>query len=398
MTFHAKIKTLFFLLACNFVFSCTKKLEEKKTPPSVVGNPIKESELTTVKLTDQAVERLGIKTVEVEQKKVLGTRTYSGEVMAVPGQSISLLAPVTGTVLGLRNESLPLPGSVVRKGQLLYRLLILPSEKDLLGAQEDETLKKVQFQVSSEKLKRAEQMLKDKSGSVRAKQEAEAEVANVTAALRVAEARVELMKGNTGAGVSDKLSTINIESSLDGIIQKVYVSASQVVTANAPVLDMAGVTILWVRVPVYAGDLGLIDKKNAGSAQDLSDFNGATRTPVRYINGPQTADPLNTSADVFYELPNPNGKFRPGEKISIIVPLNSSQTSLVVPFSAIVYDIQGGAWVYENSVAGVFVRRRVEIENTENGMAILARGPAAGTKVVVDGVAELFGVEFGGAK
>ena len=51
----------------------------------------------------------------------------------------------------------------------------------------------------------------------------------------VAEARVELMKGNSGAAVSDKLSTLNIESSVDGFIQKVYVSPSQIVSANAPV-------------------------------------------------------------------------------------------------------------------------------------------------------------------
>jgi RND family efflux transporter MFP subunit len=398
MIFHSHKKIVILLLIGSVLSGCAKKAEEKKSPPSSVENPVKEAELTTVKMTDQAVERLGIKTAEVAQQKVSGTRTYSGEVMAVPGQSISMLAPVTGTVLGASEGTLPLPGAVVRKGQLLYRLLILPSEKDLLGAQEDVALKKVQFQVSTEKLKRAEQMLKDKSGSLRAKQEAEAELANVTAALRVAEARVELMKGKTGADVTDKLSTLNIESSLDGVIQKAYVSKSQVVTANAPLMDVASVSTLWVRVPIYAGDLGLIDASTKASAKDLSDFDGAASFPARYINGPQTADPVNTSADIFYEVQNPKGKFRPGQKISITVPLKSAQTSLVIPFSAVVYDIHGGTWVYENSSAGVFTRRRVEIENTENGMAILARGPTAGTKVVTEGAAELFGIEFGGAK
>lgn len=46
----------------------------------------------------------------------------------------------------------------------------------------------------------------------------------------------------------------------------------------------------------------------------------------------------------------------------------------------------------------VFVRRRVELQGVNNNMAILSRGPSAGTKVVIAGAAELFGTEFGGGK
>jgi len=42
--------------------------------------------------------------------------------------------------------------------------------------------------------------------------------------------------------------------------------------------------------------------------------------------------------------------------------------------------------------------RRVEILRVEGDLAILARGPAPGTAVVVVGVAELFGTEFGTGK
>lgn len=290
-------------------------------------------------------------------------------------------------------------GTAVKKGQPLYRLLILPSEKDLISAQEDVKLKKVQYDVAVEKLKRAEQLLKDRAGSVRAKQDAEAELANITAGLRVAEARVDLMKGNSGAAVSDKLSTLNIESSVDGFIQRVYTSPSQVVSANAPVMDLASLSPLWVRVQVYAGDLTLVNNKISASVRMLSDFNGSSGEAVaKPIDGPRTADPLNSSADLFYELPNRDSQFRPGQKVSVTLPFKQEQTSSVIPFSAILYDIQGGTWVYENSTPLIYIRRRVELANVENGFAILKRGPAAGTKIVIEGAAELFGTEFGGAK
>jgi RND family efflux transporter MFP subunit len=302
-------------------------------------------------------------------------------------------------VLALKNGVLPQAGSAVTKGQVLYRLLILPSEKDLISAQEDVKLRKVQYEVAVEKLKRAEQLLKDKAGSVRAKQDAEAELANITAGLRVAEARVELMKGNSSSDVTDKLSTLNIESAVTGFIQKVYASPSQVVSANTPIMDVSATTPLWIRVPVYAGDLNLIDEKSSAYVRNLSDFNGSsTGATASKVNGPQTADPLSSSADVFYEMTNKDGVFRPGQRVSVTVSLKSDQASLVIPFSAVAYDINGGTWVYEMPSADTFIRRRVELSNVENGMAVIRRGPSAGTMIVIEGVAELFGTEFGGAK
>jgi multidrug efflux pump subunit AcrA (membrane-fusion protein) len=207
------------------------------------------------------------------------------------------------------------------------------------------------------------------------------------------------MKGNSSEAVTEKLSTLNIESSVNGFIQRVYASPSQVVSANAPIMDVAAISPLWVRVPVYAGDLGIVDGKASATVRPLSSYSGAANEIVaRAVSGPQTADPLNTSADFFYEISNTDMKFRPGERVSVNVSLRQEQTSLVIPFSAIVYDIQGGTWVYENPSPLVFIRRRVEVTRVENGIAVLRRGPAAGTPIVVEGVAELFGTEFGTSK
>ena len=78
--------------------------------------------------------------------------------------------------------------------------------------------------------------------------------------------------------------------------------------------------------------------------------------------------------------------------------LRGEEQGLVVPWSAIVYDIHGGTWVYERTGVVVFARRRVELRRVVGSDAILARGPAAGTQVVTTGAAELFSTEFGPAK
>ena len=48
-----------------------------------------------------------------------------------------------------------------------------------------------------------------------------------------------------------------------------------------------------------------------------------------------------------------------------------------------------------DAVAFDFVRRRVELARVVEDLAVLRRGPPAGTSVVTVGAAELFGTEFG---
>ena len=71
---------------------------------------------------------------------------------------------------------------------------------------------------------------------------------------------------------------------------------------------------------------------------------------------------------------------------------------LVIPDSALINDIHGGVWVYEQTAPHTFARRRVEVRDTQGGLAVLTLGPQAGAKIVVTGAAELYGVEFGAGK
>jgi hypothetical protein len=70
---------------------------------------------------------------------------------------------------------------------------------------------------------------------------------------------------------------------------------------------------------------------------------------------------------------------------------------LVVPWSAVVHDIHGGTWVYEqlSDQERSFRRRRVEVQYVDGAKAVLASGPAANTVVATGGAVELLGTEFG---
>jgi cobalt-zinc-cadmium efflux system membrane fusion protein len=379
---------LIYLMGCN-----SGKTETKPVSPASQSNPVKETELNTITLTEKAVQRLGIQTSAVVETSVSNSRLFSGEIVPVPGKMITVTAPVAGTLMASGNNITA--GSKVVKGQQLFRLLIMPSE-NLISAQEELAQRQVQYNTSLEKVKRTSRMYDEKSGSLRAKQEAEAELAGINAQLRVARGRVELLRGNPSAATS-RLSTMNMEAPISGTVLKLYSSPSQVLSASAPIVDIVSLNPLWVRVPLYAGDESRIQNGGAAIIQNLSGGSGNTMR-AKAVTGPQTSDPLATSIDLFYEIDNSKGDFRPGQKVSVTLPFSGTATGIIIPFSAIVYDIHGGTWVYTNPSPNTYVRQRVELQTVIDGKAVMTRGPKAGTKIVTVGAAELFGTEFGGGK
>ena len=67
---------------------------------------------------------------------------------------------------------------------------------------------------------------------------------------------------------------------------------------------------------------------------------------------------------------------------------------LQVPYAGIVYDEQGGTWVYSPTGPNTYVRQRVKVDHIAGTVAVLSEGPAAGSEVVTEGSQELLGAEY----
>src|SRR4030042_3153043 len=104
------------------VWGCTKKPapKEKAQPPAMVENPVKETDLTTITLTPMAETRLGIETATVEVRSVEKFRTYGGEVVPVSGRSITVTAPLSGTLLPPENGIVPAAGRQIATSDAIY--------------------------------------------------------------------------------------------------------------------------------------------------------------------------------------------------------------------------------------------------------------------------------------
>ena len=76
------------------------------------------------------------------------------------------------------------------------------------------------------------------------------------------------------------------------------------------------------------------------------------------------------------------------------VPVNET----VVPYSAVIYDLEGNTWVYTNPSPLTFVRVRVVIDRIEGNQAFLSQRPETDAPIVTVGVIEIYGAETGVSK
>lgn len=368
---------------------------QKSAPPAKVENAVKEGDLATVTLSPEADARLGIRTAPVEFTSVTQTRTFGGEVVLPPDSTIIVSAPMAGTILSGASGGPPAAGAMVKKGQAVFRLLpLLPPERDARSLAQKE-LSDAQARVDNAKAKldRAEQLLREKAGSVKQVEQAREDLALAESALKAAREKLERVVSSPLAGDA----SIAVVSPEDGMVQKVHVGTGQNVAGSTALFEVASLRSVWVRVPVYAGDLASIDRRQSAKVHNLGDSTGSPILSAKPIDAPPTANANASTVDLYYGLPG-GGPFRPGQKVGVTLNLVGAHESLVVPQSAIVRDVHGGEWVYESLAPHRYVRRRIEVRYVTGSQAVLARGPAAGTQVVITGVAELFGTEFGGGK
>jgi multidrug efflux pump subunit AcrA (membrane-fusion protein) len=129
-----------------------------------------------------------------------------------------------------------------------------------------------------------------------------------------------------------------------------------------------------------------------GSLAASAELKQSDATPVQ---APPTATALASTVDLYYEMKNPDALYRPGQRLGITLTLEGTDNQRGIQWSAVEFDNYQGAWVYEKTDENTFVRRRVQIRQPIDNWVTFDRGPAEGAKIVIEGVAELSGTEFG---
>ena len=318
-----------------------------KKGPAHVEHIADEALFNSITLEPKAEERLGIQTVLMERQTVTQTRLYGG----------ALILPLNQFPAGSER-------SLSKEHQSVTTILPLMTPADQIQVAEAQInadgqieVAKVQVQAAQVVLARAQRLLRDHAGSQRAVDNARVQFQLAQATLAEAKARRQML----------------------GPLLLATMSPDR----------------FWIRVPVYVGDLKVINPKQPASVSPFGDPHGPAQFVAYPASGPPSANPIAATIDLFYQIDNPPKEWQLGQKIQVFVPLKQMEKSLVVPWSAVVMDMYGGTWVYNKTGPYTYVRDRVLVGFVMEGKAVLASGPTPGTEIVTHGAAELFGIEVG---
>jgi hypothetical protein len=83
-----------------------------------------------------------------------------------------------------------------------------------------------------------------------------------------------------------------------------------------------------------------------------------------------------------------------GQRLRVQLAQKGGSERKTVPYSSVIYWIDGGAWVYTQIAPLTFVRAPIDIDQVDGNVVILKSGPPAGTRIVSVGGEELLGTEF----
>ena len=339
-----------------------------------------------ISLSEIEREKVDLVTATVKEGVGDSTIPMGGDLIALPGKSAIVTAPFAGT-LKAAGANLVL-GSNIEKGQVVF--LLTPStgvQRDLkttLKAELESAL--ARFGNAKQQLARTRTLFEGKATSKKSLELAEQEEIQAKALHTAAEKRLK----TTSANPFDADVEVSVIAPIAGVLKQFQGVDAQTVPAGTPLFEVVDLTALWLRVPIFAGD---IDRLRSISEIEIKESYSTKALKALRVSGPLTADPLTSTIDLYFEIRNPPDYFLPGQRLIALIPRHKpKQIVLSIPESSIVYDPSGSEWVYveENNR---FLRVQVDVQEIVDSKALIASGLTPGQVIVEQGAAELLGVE-----
>jgi RND family efflux transporter MFP subunit len=248
-------------------------------------------------------------------------------------------------------------------------------------------------------LDRAESLAREHLGGSAAVVDAKAQFDLAQTTLNNAKQNRDMIAKVTDDAAKGNFNAHAITAPATGVIQSLQAMPGQKVQAGAILFGVQMLDPVWVRVPIFVGDLAGLAIDRDAEIGGVADAPGAPTRRGKPVLAPPSGDPLTTTVNIFYEVDNKDSRLRTGQRVGATLPMEGADESLTVPRASLLRDVHGNAWVYEKTGDHAYSRRLVMVDRVVGDLAVLASGKLKpGVKVVTDGAAELFGAEFGGFK
>jgi Cu(I)/Ag(I) efflux system membrane fusion protein len=311
----------------------------------------------TVSLTAGQIRSFGVTFGTVELRELEPTIRGTGVVALDETRVAQVTTKVSGFVERLYAD---FTGQPVRRGQALYALY----SPDLVAAQE-ELLAAARLPVASG------------TGAVPGLPSAEADL------LAAAERRLRLWDVSEGQiaelrrrGTAER--TLTFYSPVAGVVLEKQVLEGQSVDAGEPLYTIANLARVWVEADLREGDAGAV----ATGARAEAEFGAYPGRPVsgRVTFIAPTLERESRALRARIEVPNPDGRLRPGMYGTARIHVPGRRT-LTVPAGAVVRTGERSL-VFVDLSGGRLAARDVETGPTAGGFTEVLAGLEAGQRVV----------------
>jgi RND family efflux transporter MFP subunit len=328
---------------------------------------------------NQQIQALGIQTAPLQPQANLVRAIFPAQVMIPPNAEQVISSPVAGLV----SQLLVQPNQAVRKGAPLVR--ITSPELGQLQLQLLQT--NARATLARQAAQREQQLFDEGIIPQRRVQEAQAGLKEAEAALKQAKAALRLSGMPTTtidqiAASGNAQDSITLLSRQSGIVTEIAVKTGQRVDAASPLLHVAQTEILSldIQVPVAESTSWQPGTRLKVQGRDIA---------ARILSASSTVLPGSQTVMLRAVIEGKSGQVRPGEFLTVELPVMATAGSWDLPLSAVAHD-GDQAYVFVRTSDG-FEARPVTVAASA-GQRLRVQGPLkVGEQVAISGIVALKG-------
>lgn len=374
---------------CLGLYACGSNANHEKAAAKEPAPVTKSSAVIEIPADSPKLNQIHVEVVKLAELPT-DEFTAPGKIEVNPNHVSKVLLPVPGRI----SQVLVRFGDAVQKDQpLLY--IESPEADSASSAYMQSEGEVAQAQAALHKaetdLDRVQELFK---GDAIAKKEviaaettvnqAKTAVKQAQVAVQQAQARLELLGIKPGAF----RQKIAVRAALSGKITEMTAVAGEYRNdLSAPLMTISDLSSVWVSADVPESSIRLVKVGERFDVSLAAFPNEVFRSRVARIADSVT--PETRTIEVWAELQNPNGRFRP-EMFGEVRHIESYHTIAAVPATAVI-QAQKRTIVYREITKGQFEPVDVEVGRRSGDLIPVVRGVKAGDRIVVDGAMLLRG-------
>jgi len=304
-------------------------------------------------------------TAEAEIREIKRGVWAIGEVHPSPRATAEIVAPVDGIVQIAAGDNLALPGSVVRRGDVLATITS-PLQGDGWVSS------RLAYEQAKRNYERAERLKELDAISEREFEEAQNEYQ-----ARKAGFENLAVEGNVA---------LALKAPIDGKVIEWAVRPGQLVRQGEKLMTVADPTVVWLKINVYENDFRTLGHPvgayvNAGGAKDGWSLPDAD---MRILTTGAALDPITRTVPVLLEVANTSGRLMIYESTPVELYSSDGDSALAVPRTA-VYEDEGLDVIFVQTGGESFEKRVVRIGPHHAEWVSILEGLRPGDRVVTRG-------------